>query len=111
MGGKQDMSGDATNAVPVSLKGEPDALVIAWSDGLTQRLRWQQLREQCPCATCRVKRSQPAPLFNVLRPEEAQPVRATRMQPLGNYAYQIEFNDGHSTGIYSLDFLRGLQDG
>jgi DUF971 family protein len=30
------------------------------------------------------------------------------MRPVGNYAYAIEFNDGHNSGIYSLDFLREL---
>jgi DUF971 family protein len=30
------------------------------------------------------------------------------MVPVGNYAYRIEFSDGHSTGIYTLDLLRRL---
>ena len=32
------------------------------------------------------------------------------MKPMGNYAYGIAFNDGHSSGIYSLDLLRKLGD-
>ncbi|MDP6446605.1 MAG: gamma-butyrobetaine hydroxylase-like domain-containing protein [Pirellulaceae bacterium] len=27
------------------------------------------------------------------------------MQPMGSYAYSIEFSDGHDTGIYSLELL------
>jgi DUF971 family protein len=30
------------------------------------------------------------------------------MKPVGNYAYGIHFSDGHTTGIYSLDYLREL---
>lgn len=93
---------------PVSLKGDAEALTIQWSDGVTHRLPWQMLRDKCPCATCRVKRAEPPPVFNILKPEEAAPIRATSMQPLGNYAYQIHFSDGHNTGIYSLDLLHEL---
>jgi len=30
------------------------------------------------------------------------------MKPVGNYAYGIEFSDGHNTGIYSFETLRSL---
>jgi DUF971 family protein len=30
------------------------------------------------------------------------------MTPVGQYAYSIEFSDGHSSGIYTLDYLRAL---
>jgi DUF971 family protein len=98
------------NLSPKSLKGDRDALLIQWSDGAAHRIPWRVLRDRCPCATCRQKRTEPAPLFNVLKPEEAGPVRATGMSPIGNYAYQIDFSDGHKTGIYSLELLRELGD-
>jgi DUF971 family protein len=94
-----------------SLKGDREALLLAWSDGLVHRIPWRKLRESCPCATCRQKRAEPAPTFNILSPEEAAPVRATGMYPVGNYAYQIDFSDGHKTGIYSLELLRELGEG
>ena len=34
--------------------------------------------------------------------------RARAAHAVGNYALQIEFNDGHSTGIYSFDYLRTI---
>jgi len=98
-------------AALVSLKSDGDSLVIEWSDGVTHRLKWTLLRELCPCATCRTNRANPpeaAPLLPVLSPAETQPIQATGMRPIGNYAYGIDFNDGHNTGIYSLDFLRNL---
>lgn len=96
---------------PASLTNDGEALVIAWSDGVTHRLPWRVLRELCPCASCRAERArppEPAPLLPVLNPAEAQPLRPRSVRPLGNYAYGIEFSDGHSTGIYTLEFLREL---
>jgi DUF971 family protein len=95
---------------PKSLKGDKEALNVHWSDGVVHRIPWRTLRDRCPCATCRQKRIEPAPVFNILKPEEAGPVRATGMYPVGNYAYQIDFSDGHKTGIYSLELLRELGD-
>jgi len=39
---------------------------------------------------------------------EAQPLRIVGMQPLGNYAYNVAFSDGHDTGIYTFELLREL---
>jgi DUF971 family protein len=97
--------------IPQSLKSDGEALLIEWKDGVTHRLPWTLLRERCPCATCRTKRQQPPPpptSLPVLSPQEAQPLKVAGMRPIGNYAYAIEFSDGHNTGIYSLDFLRAL---
>ncbi len=32
------------------------------------------------------------------------------IEAVGNYAIRIVFDDGHDTGIYSWDFLKGLYD-
>jgi DUF971 family protein len=99
--------------LPTSLKGDGEALAIRWDDGATHRLRWETLRRACPCATCRAEREKeavgkPPAVLPVLPPEEAQPVRAADVRPIGNYAYQVEFTDGHNTGIYTLEYLRLL---
>jgi len=36
---------------------------------------------------------------------EARPLAITTMEPVGHYAYSIEFSDGHNTGIYTLELL------
>lgn len=97
--------------VPKSLKGTGEALLIEWHDGTSHRLTWRLLREKCPCATCRTERDElpkRTGLLPVLSPQEAQPLKVVSMRPVGNYAYAIAFNDGHNSGIYSLDFLRQL---
>lgn len=102
---------DSGAFTPQALRGDESALLITWSDGRTDRIPWTLLRERCPCATCRQKRAAPPEIaspFNILRPEEAAPLRVTGMHPVGNYAYQIDFSDGHRTGIFSLELLRDL---
>jgi DUF971 family protein len=44
----------------------------------------------------------------VLAPGEVAPLAVTGMRPVGQYAYAIEFSDGHASGIYTLDYLREL---
>ncbi|HUG89781.1 MAG TPA: DUF971 domain-containing protein [Planctomycetaceae bacterium] len=105
------MAASASSQLPRSLRNAGDVLVIEWTDGVTHRLPWSELRKRCPCASCRTEREQPSPppaLLPVIRPEEAAPIRPTAMQPMGHYAYHIAFSDGHTSGIYTLDFLRQL---
>ena len=94
---------------PVGLqrKGD-DGLLIEWNDGVQHVYSWSVLRKTCPCAACREERSKPEPLLSIIKPEEAQPARPKSMEPVGRYAYQVSWNDGHSSGIYTFEFLRQL---
>ena len=70
-----------------------------------------ELRDACPCATCREKRKQEPPSpseLTILSPAEAAPLRILGMKPVGSYAYGIEFSDGHDTGIFTLELLQKL---
>jgi DUF971 family protein len=98
--------------LPTKLELTADGrLQIAWSDGQVRQYTIRQLRDHCPCATCREQRNvppSPPDQLNVISLAEAQPLKITGMQPVGNYAYSIDFSDGHSTGIYTLELLREL---
>jgi DUF971 family protein len=88
-----------------------DRLLIEWSDGSRRGYTFRELRDACPCATCREKRSQPAkpaPLLPILSSAETQPLKVLDMRPVGNYAYGIQFSDGHDTGIFTLELLGQL---
>lgn len=88
-----------------------DRLSIAWSDGTTRLYRIEDLRKACPCATCREKRSQPPPpatFLPILTQAEARPLTLLGMQPVGNYAYSLNFSDGHDTGIFTFELLRQM---
>src|SRR3954451_13217570 len=94
----------------LELSGE-NRLRITWSDGQLREYSVRELRDKCPCATCREKRNAPpaSPLqLPIISAAEAQPLRIKGMSPVGNYAYSIEFSDGHNTGIYALEPLRAM---
>jgi DUF971 family protein len=99
------------NAVPNKLAlVTPDKLRIEWTDGEAREYTINELRDGCPCATCREKRAnpQPAPLLPILSAAEARSLSVKGMKPVGNYAYAIAFSDGHDTGIYTVEYLRQL---
>lgn len=99
------------SAQPASIRRLPDGSVeIGWSDGVRSAYSPRLLRDACPCATCREERAAPKPkgLLTVLSPQELAPLSIAGMQPVGQYAYSVEFSDGHSSGIYTLDYLREL---
>jgi DUF971 family protein len=91
-------------------------LDIVWSDGHASHYDFPFLRENCPCATCNDERAKkeslaeasPAFASSAALPMYKPKPRATAATQVGNYAIQISFSDGHSTGIYSYDHLRSI---
>jgi DUF971 family protein len=88
-------------AAPISLVQRPRELLLRWSDGETI-LNAVELRAACRCADCRSTSLQGHPH----RPEAG--LRLTRVSPIGSYAVQLTFSDGHDRGIYPWSFLREL---
>lgn len=101
------MSSTSPRPVKLGKEGE-DRLSIEWNDGVHTTVRWQTLREQCPCAGCREERLTPPDPFRILKPGELTPLKPIRIEPVGVYAYRIVWSDGHDTGIYTLEHLRSL---
>ena len=92
----------------IRLHGEGDTLAIEWADGHRSAYPYPYLRERCPCATCtgtgRPHEAEPGQLPML----GAKPLKPDRAEVVGRYALQIFWNDGHSTGIYTFDYLRVL---
>jgi len=87
---------------------------ITWADGHSSHYDFTYLRDQCPCATCNDERGKKEALTTMILPSspllpmyKPKP-RAQGATQVGNYAVQISFTDGHSTGIFSYDYLRTL---
>jgi len=90
---------------------------IVWADGHASHYDFAYLRDECPCATCNDERGKKeafaataapgSPAFAALPMFKAKP-RAQAATVVGNYAVQLSFTDGHSTGIYSYDHLRTI---
>lgn len=91
---------------------------ITWADQHASHYDFAYLRDECPCATCNEKRDQEhrdkhsgapstllsSPALRMFKPK----VRAQSATQVGNYAVQINFSDGHNTGIFSYEHLRSI---
>ena len=86
---------------------DPRTLSIRWADGAESLLDVRALRLACGCANCIDEWSGKALLAPDKVPEDVAPVG---IQSVGRYAIQIEWSDGHSTGIYPFERLRKLSD-
>jgi DUF971 family protein len=100
---------------------------ITWADGHASHYDFPYLRDACPCATCNDEREKkadaekrekesrhsgssssavPRPTTSPLLPMFKPKPRAQSAASVGSYAIQINFSDGHNTGIYSYEQLR-----
>jgi DUF971 family protein len=88
--------------VPSSLTvhGQSRVLEVSFSDGAQFRLPFELLRIYSPSADVQGH----GPGQEVLQTGKRD-VELTSLEPVGNYAVQPTFSDGHDTGIYSWDYL------
>lgn len=100
--------------IPTSItaKKKSAVLVIDWNDGESCAYPFDLLRNACPCAQCRGghENMKPEPDEGVfLIPlMDAKASRMKSLEGVGNYALNIEWEDGHNYGIYNWHFLRTL---
>jgi DUF971 family protein len=96
---------DKSRAWPTELRLQKDrrALTISFEDGTSVTLPAEYLRVESPSAEVQGH-----------NPNERKTVPGKRdvgimeVNPVGNYAVRLVFDDLHSTGIYSWDFFRQL---
>ncbi len=91
--------------VPIEIKLHQKSRVmeISFSDGRSYRLPYEFLRVYSPSAEVRGH----GPGQEVLQTGKRE-VEIRALEPVGSYAVQPVFSDGHSTGIYSWDYLYEL---
>ena len=82
---------------------ERNELVINWPGGPQVIVPPAQLRDACPCAECVEEGTGRKILDPNTIPADIRPLS---VDAVGNYAIQIHWSDGHSTGIYTWDNLR-----
>ena len=92
---------------------EGKGLEIDWKDGHRSAWGFAWLREACPCATCIEQRQlegrkagQPKAKAAAVLPMFTPPAKPKSAQAVGRYAIQFNWQDGHSGGIYSWEYLR-----
>lgn len=94
---------------PSNIQIVGNEVAIAWSDGGESYFTFEELRAASPSA----ENQGETDILGVRhggtdgKPAFAD-VRVLRWHLVGNYAIRFEFSDGHNSGLYSYDYLRGL---
>lgn len=86
-------------------------LALRWNDNAESYFPLELLRRACPCAACG---GEPDVLGRLVRPEVSYDERSFQLRswkPVGGYAVQLQWQDGHDSGIYSFTYLRRLAAG
>ena len=95
------------------LLSEGKGLEIDWQDGHKSAWTFAWLRDTCPCATCNEEREkegrkpgQPKRKPAAVLPMYVPPPKPASAHAVGRYALQFNWQDGHTAGIYSWEYLR-----
>lgn len=94
------MNANTPQPSAIKLHQKSRVLEISFADGKTFPLPCEFLRVYSPSAEVRGH----GPGQEVLQGGKKN-VEITHIEPVGNYAIQLTFSDGHATGIYSWDLL------
>jgi DUF971 family protein len=90
-------------ATTITLHQKSRVMEIAFSDGRSFRLPYELLRVYSPSAEVRGH----GPGQEVLQTGKRN-VEIRALEPVGSYAVQPQFSDGHNTGIYAWEYLYEL---
>lgn len=91
---------DTPYPTEIKLHQKSRILDIAFSDGKTFQFPCEFLRVYSPSAEV----SGHGPGQEVLQTGKKM-IGIVKIEPVGNYAIQLNFTDGHNTGLYSWDLL------
>lgn len=100
--------------VRIDVRRGDGEMEIEWRGGRVDRLPLSGLRRWCPCALCSDQRESQARdqgLHMLSDQEREATADVEEVIPVGRYAIQIRWGDGHDTGIYTYDSLRRMGEG
>lgn len=94
---------------PVDVQHIGQELAVKWEDGSEDFIPLQKMRLHCPCAGCQGEKDVMGNLYKPV-PQKHTPAsyQLVRIEKVGGYALQPVWRDGHSTGLYSFDYLQKL---
>lgn len=82
-------------------------LELGWEEGAVARVPYTHLRANCPCASCKDEWTGE----RILDPATIRPdLRLEGMEAIGNYAVRLVWNDGHGSGLFTWENLKGLAE-
>jgi len=102
---KDPMQTPETTPSDIGPTKDGSALKIVWGDGHESVYLPFDLRMSCPCAGCVDEVSGRRMLTEAMVSPGVYP---TAIDYVGRYALKFTWSDGHDTGLYSFDLLRGL---
>ncbi len=105
------MNSRASFPMRIDVRRDDGEMVIEWHGGRIDRLPLSELRRWCPCALCsdqREHQSRDQGLHMLTSEERDANADVADVIPVGRYAIQIKWGDGHDTGIYTYDSLRKM---
>ncbi len=98
-----DSPGNRISPVPVEVgRANLHDVRVRWDDRHESLFPARDLRLLCPCAACVSEDTGERILVPTQVPVGVQPLR---IEAVGRYAIQVFWSDGHSSGIYSFDYL------
>jgi DUF971 family protein len=97
------MNANTPQPSEIKLHQKSRVLEISFADGKTFRLPCEFLRVHSPSAEV----AGHGPGQETLQSGKKD-VDITGIEPVGSYAIQLRFSDGHDTGLYSWDILYGF---
>jgi DUF971 family protein len=95
--------GDAPWPTELRLNPAHDTLTVAFDTGARFELAAEYLRVESPSAEVRGHGAGPKTIVT-----GKQDVKINGLEPVGNYAVRIGFDDGHDSGLYSWAYLHKL---
>ncbi len=96
---------------PLDIQHIGSELALKWDDGQESFIALEKLRRACPCAGCKGETDIMGNLYiGPEKPLNPESFRLVRWNNVGGYAIQPQWADGHSTGLYSFDYLRRLAE-
>ena len=96
---------------PENIQMIGDEIAICWSDGSEDFYPMEHLRANSPSAENVGERDLTGQLHGGTDQTSFPGVRVSGWQPVGGYAVQFEFSDGHRTGLYAFDYLKSIAPG
>ena len=91
---------DTPSPENITVHGQSRLLEISFADGATFRIPFELLRVYSPSAEVQGH----GPGQETLQTGKRD-VTLTALEPVGNYAVQPTFSDGHNTGLYTWEYL------
>ena len=94
------LTSNSPTPTSITVHQQSRTLEVAFSDGTDFRIPFELMRVYSPSAEVQGH----GPGQEVLQTGK-RAVSLTALEPVGNYAVQPTFSDGHDTGIFSWDYL------